>query len=240
MRWYLLVLARFFRLSPPLTRPHFYCVAGLLLPLGPVLHTIRTPDWLIMTDTLAKLFGSAARVKLLRLFLFNPRQHISAAEAAAHARVEPTVARREITAFCTMGLVKRGGRRGKVSRYSIDPDFRYLAALQGLLLNAPVRTDDIQQRLRSTGAVKLIVMAGIFVGDWDGRLDLLVVGDRLNDRVLRGRIRGLESELGKEVRYASMATQDFFYRLNMSDKLIRDVLDYPHAIAFDRLNIGLK
>lgn len=191
-----------------------------------------------MTDTLAKLFGSAARVKLLRLFLFNPKESISAAEAAAHARVAPGVARREITALRGIGLVKRAGR-GK-SRYLLNPEFRYLAALQGLLLNAPARASDLESRLRATGAVKLIIMAGIFVGDWDGRLDLLVVGDRLNERLLKNRVRVLEAELGKEIRYAAMASQDFFYRLNMSDKLLRDVLDYPHAIAFDRLNIGLK
>lgn len=193
-----------------------------------------------MTDTLAKLFGSAARVKLLRLFLFNPRQSISAAEAAAHARVEPAVARREIHNLHTLGLLKRGARRGNVARYTLDPEFRYLTALQGLLLNAPVRATDIQERLRSVGTLKLVVMAGIFVGDWDGRVDLLVVGDRMSERALKGRIRRLEAELGKEVRYAALSSQDFFYRLNMSDKLIRDVLDYPHAIALDRLNIGLK
>ncbi|MEK7068193.1 MAG: hypothetical protein AAB964_00055 [Patescibacteria group bacterium] len=192
-----------------------------------------------MTDTLAKLFGSAARVKLLRLFLFNPRESISAAEAAAHARVEPATARREITNFCTIGLVKRAGRVGR-TRYTLNPKFRYLAALQGLLLNAPARASDLEKRLKSAGGLKMIIMAGVFVGDWDGRLDLLVVGDRMSDRVLRGRIRGLEAELGKEIRYSAMSTQDFFYRLNMSDKLLRDVLDYPHAIAFDRLNIGLK
>ncbi len=61
----------------------------------------------------------------------------------------------------------------------------------------------------------------------------------MNERILRNRVRVLEAELGKEIRYAAMSTQDFFYRLNMSDKLLRDILDYPHSIAFDRLNIGL-
>lgn len=192
-----------------------------------------------MTDTLAKLFGSAARVKLLRLFLFNPRQQISIADAAAHARVDPVIVRREAATLSKIGLLRRTSR-GARTHYTVNSDFRYLAALHGLLLNAPVRANDIQARLRSAGGLKLIIMAGIFVGDWDGRLDLLVVGDRMSDRVLRGRIRRLESELGKELRYASMSTQDFFYRFNMSDKLIRDVLDYPHTIALDRLNIGLK
>lgn len=192
-----------------------------------------------MTDTLAKLFGSAARVKLLRLFLFNPHEAVAISEAALQTRVEPSVARREITTFYTIGLVKRTGVSGR-ARYTLNQSFRYLEALQALLLNSPARSIDLEVRLRAAGGLKLVIMAGVFVGDWESRLDLVIVGDRMNERILRNRIRALEAELGKEIRYASMSTQDFFYRLNMSDKLLRDVLDYPHSIAFDRLNIGLK
>jgi hypothetical protein len=57
---------------------------------------------------------------------------------------------------------------------------------------------------------------------------------------LRERIRSLEAEIGKEIRYALLSSENFYYRLNMNDKLVRDVIDYPHSIVLDRLNIGLK
>jgi hypothetical protein len=192
-----------------------------------------------MTDPLQKLFGSPARLKLLRLFLFNPRQQFSVAEAARHAQVTPAAARSEMGVFANLGLLKRGPRRS-AARYGLNPEFTYTAALQGLLLNAPMRSVELYRRLRSTGTIKLIIVAGIFMGEWEGRLDLLIVGDRVSDKKLRTKIRALESELGKELKYALLTTQDFYYRLNMSDKLVRDVLDYNHAVAFDRLNIGLK
>jgi len=69
---------------------------------------------------------------------------------------------------------------------------------------------------------------------------LLVVGDRIKDVPLRRKLRALESELGKELRYAILLTPEFLYRLNMSDKLLRDVMDYPHSVVYDRLNIGVK
>ena len=56
----------------------------------------------------------------------------------------------------------------------------------------------------------------------------------------RTKMRTFESEIGRELRYAMLAASDFGYRLNMNDKLVRDVMDYPHRIVFDRLNIGLK
>ncbi len=192
-----------------------------------------------MTDPLAKLFGSDARIKLLRLFLFNPQQSFSAPEAARHARVSDVLTRKELVLFCSVGLVKIIGRK-RIKRYQLREDFTHLAPLKNLLLNAPTRGQDIYERIRKVGTLKLVVVAGIFVGEWEGRLDLLVVGDKVKEPRLRTAVRKLESELGKELRYASLSSENFLYRLNMNDKLIRDVFDYPHIIVFDRLNIGLK
>jgi hypothetical protein len=191
-----------------------------------------------MTDPLEKLFGNPARVRLLRLFLFNPQEQFSVADAAQRARTSAGSARKELNAFHALGLVRRARR--SAPRYGLNADFAYLSALQNLLLNAPARGGDIAQALRGAGTLKLIVAGGIFVGQWDGRLDVLIVGDRLNERKVRTALRRLESEIGKELRYATLATGDFLYRLNMNDKLVRDVMDYPHKIVFDRLDIGLK
>lgn len=192
------------------------------------------------SDPLCKLFGSAARVKLLRLFLFNPRLSYTVPDAAQRSRVPERAARREITLFVNAGLVKRARLRAPGARYALNPDFAYLTALQNLLLNAPERGADIAERLKGSGALKLVILSGIFLGEWDGRLDILVVGDRIKEKKLRAAVRRLESELGKEVRYSLLTSEQFFYRIGLNDHLVRDVLDYPHNIVLDRLNIGLK
>lgn len=194
-----------------------------------------------MSDTLEKLFGSAARLKLLRLFLFNPRETYTIPDAANRARVPERTARKELNLFLAMGIIKRSStRRGSGTRFFLNTDFEYYEALQNLLLNAPARAKDVYERIRAAGVIKLIIVAGVFAGDWEGRLDLLIVGDRIKEPKLRSRMRLLESEIGRELRYTSLSTQDFLYRLNISDKLLRDVMDYPHKVVFDRLNIGLK
>lgn len=192
-----------------------------------------------MSDRLQKLFGSVARVKLLRLFLFNPRQSFTLHDAATRARVSDSETRQELALFQRVGVVERVPR-SRTIRFTLNNAFEYKVALQDLLLNAPARGGDILGRLRGAGSLKLVVISGIFVSDWDGRLDLLVVGDKLNERKLRERIKQLEAELGKEMRYALLTTENFFYRHDMNDKLVRDVLDYPHKIVLDRINIGLK
>lgn len=192
-----------------------------------------------MTDPLSKLFGSPARVKLLRLFLYNPTRSYTAAEAATRSNTALELARKEIALFSRAGLVRRS-RRGTARRFTLNSEFTYLKALQALLLNAPARGEDIVRLLRSAGGVRFVAIAGVFMGEWEATLDLLVVGDRVSERKLKMRIRALEAEIGKELRYALLPSQDFYYRLNMNDKLLRDVLDYPHRIVFDRIGTGLK
>ena len=189
-------------------------------------------------DVLPKLFGSAARVKLLRLFLFNPGVIFTCEEAASRARVPVREVAHELGSFATIKLLSRS--RGKVQKYTLNLEFPQVSQLQDLLLNASTRADDIYKRLSRIGNIKLVVVAGIFLGEWEGRIDLLIVADRVKEERLRKIVRVLESEIGREIRYGVLSTQEFFYRLNMNDHLVRDVLDYKHRIVYDRLDIGLE
>jgi hypothetical protein len=192
-----------------------------------------------MSDSLSKLFGSPARVKLLRLFLFNPRGAYTLADASTRARVTPAEARREFRLLEGIGLIAKAPR-GKGMRFTLQPNFEYVLALQSLLINTPSRADDIVKLLRGVGSMKLVILSGLFVNETEESLDILVVGDKINERMLRERIKKLESEIGKELRFALLTSENFFYRMNMNDKLVRDVLDYPHRVVLDKLNIGIK
>jgi hypothetical protein len=193
-----------------------------------------------MTDRLEKLFGTSARVKLLRLFLFNPRQSFLLQDIATRSRVDEKEVKKELALFLSIGLIEAKRRESSKIRYGLHGQFEYTAALQNLLLNAPRRSGDIVKRLRDVGTLRVVILSGIFVGEWEERLDILIVADKVQARKLRDRIKGLEAEIGKEIRYTLLGSQDFYYRFNMNDKLVRDVLDYTHLVVLDRLNLGLK
>ncbi len=192
-----------------------------------------------MADILQKLFGSSLRVKLLRLFLFNPRQAFTLAEAATRTRTPRKAVRREVALLTNIELIESSARK-REKRFSLKQDFAYLSALQNLLLNTPVRGKEIYDRIHGVGVVKLIVITGVFMGEQDIALDLFIVGDRVKEKKLKEALRALESEIGKELRYALLSTEEFFYRINLNDRLVRDVFDYPHTVVYDKLNIGLK
>ena len=191
-------------------------------------------------EVLAKLFGSAARVKLLRLFLFNPKSAFTLKTAADRTRTFTTVARREISLFEKAGIVKRKSGRGKGGpSFSLIDDAAYLTPLQNLFSSVPVRSKDVAKLIRKTGDVKLIVVAGLFIGDTDGCVDVLVVGDKIRGKRLANVMHSVETDLGKEIRYTLLSTQNFKYRLGLYDKLMRDIVDYPHQVIYDRLHVSL-
>jgi hypothetical protein len=66
---------------------------------------------------------------------------------------------------------------------------------------------------------------------------MLIVSDRPKKSIVDNVMASIEAEIGKEIRYAVLDTDDFKYRLSIGDKLVRDVLDYPHEIVLDRLSL---
>ena len=60
----------------------------------------------------------------------------------------------------------------------------------------------------------------------------------MKESKLKAVIRDLEAMMGIELRYAAFSTNDFMYRMSIYDRLLRDVLDYPHQIIVDKLAVG--
>lgn len=204
-------------------------------------------------DILGKLFGSETQVKMMRLFLFNPGTPFSLDMVASRINANSSGTKRGLTILRHMRFVrskpftvkvvrgKKGGKKAvshKVSGYVLSPTFPYLKELQRLLLDTSLlKGEEITRRLSSAGRLKLVIISGLFIQETDSRLDILVVGDHLKSGTIEKKIRAMESEIGKELRYASFETSEFNYRLGLFDKLIRDVLDFPHKVVFDRLGL---
>jgi hypothetical protein len=83
----------------------------------------------------------------------------------------------------------------------------------------------------------LVLIAGVLKHDPESRVDILIVGDHIKKGMLITAISTLEAELGKELRYAAFETADFKYRISVYDKLVKDILDYPHEKILNKLGI---
>ena len=48
-------------------------------------------------------------------------------------------------------------------------------------------------------------------------------------------IKTIEADVGREITYAILDSDEFLYRNGTSDKFIRDIFDYPHERIIDKL-----
>lgn len=190
-----------------------------------------------MIDVLTKLFGSSARVKILRLFLVNKDEQFNIAEIAKRTKVQKVVTKKEVDALEKIKLLNIV-KRAKPKAWHVNNNFAQLRALELLILQ-PNESDAgfISQKLEATGNIKLITITGIFVPDaTDSEIDLLIVGDKIGRRKMETAISDIEANFGKELRFALFTTSDFNYRMDIHDRLLRDVFDYPHEVIVDKLN----
>lgn len=198
-------------------------------------------------DPLEILFGSPARVKLLRFFLFNPSKVETFDEVSRRAKLVRRTARTEISALEKAGVVKKrtifidnpsGTKKMKAIGYGLNREFPELQALQTFLFEtAPINGKTLLKHLRAAGTVGFLACAGVFVREFEHRLDVLVAMKKLDENKVANAIRALEAELGIDIRFAAMTTEDLEYRVGMNDKLIRDVVDYRHEIVVDKVGV---
>lgn len=188
-------------------------------------------------EPLAKLFGSPARLKVIRLFVFNQDDSFTPAEVSGRIKLSKEVTRRELGELCTSGLLRKRGSHSS-ARYQVNLRFEYLTALNIFVRETTsVRPRIIIGALRRAGTLQLVVLSGFFTGVLESQIDMLVVGDHLDEHTLAHAVHSLEAELGREIRYASFATADFRYRNGVYDRLLRDVFDYPHRLLVDKIGL---
>src|SRR3989344_1843477 len=188
-------------------------------------------------ELLGRLFGSSARLKTLRLFVFNQDTAFTISDIAERTKLSKEVARREISELLSAGLLRKKGAQTP-AHYQANPRFEHLEALDTFIRETTsARPQKIIAALKRAGTLRLVALSGHFTGILEPQIDLLVVGDHIEDRTLASSVRSLEAELGREIRYASFATADFRYRLGVYDRLLRDVFDYPHRLLIDKIGL---
>jgi len=200
-------------------------------------------------ETLSKLFSSGTLVKIMRLFFFNPEEQYDDEDIAKAIKSRIKDVKYETKLLKDVGFLKQRtfskpvtvgkgakakARRKKVKGWRMNQDFKYLAPLRALVVNTDLmQRGDIVKRLSKIGAVKLIAVAGVFVQDPGQRVDLLIVGDRIKQAPLLSAIKAMEGLIGTEVRYVVLPSDEFRYRVSVRDRLVRDIFEYPHAIALN-------
>jgi hypothetical protein len=178
-------------------------------------------------EILGKILGSPARVKIMRLFLLNKSKGFKSKDIAKRSRVHAPAVRTELKLLSSINFIKKR----PTSDWFFNPAFQYGGELEDLLVRSEsLDKSKLLENFKRVGRVRLFVVSGIFIKNEDTRVDLLIVGDKLKKAAIEEGVRKLEAEIGREIVYAVFDTKEFLYRFSMYDKLVRDILDFPHEV----------
>lgn len=185
-------------------------------------------------DPLDQLFESSIKIKLLKLFFRNPEELFSIKDVFRRIKGDKGVARREFKKLEKLGIIRK--KKGAICH--ANTHFEFFNELKNLILKpAVISKNELMEKVKRLGSVKLLVLSGIFTENESSKADLLVVGDKINQKKMSNFIKDLEIEAGKELKCVAMTTNEFIYRYDMYDRFVRDLIENKSEILIKKLNL---
>jgi len=183
-------------------------------------------------NILEALFDSKVKLRLLKLFLYNPEEKFLARVLPKKIQADSRIIRRELELLKKIKFLNK-----RKHFYWLNQKFEFYPELKNLILKStPASKDKIINWIRKLGRIKLAVISGTLINCDNCRADLLIVGN-INQQKFNKFIANLEAEVGKEINYALMSAEEFNYRHDMFDRFIRSILEGPHEKMINKLRI---
>lgn len=210
-----------------------------------------------MLKELTKIFGSVDRVKILRFFLAHPDEQITLDELSKKVKVKTIELKKEIKNLININflneltlieeqeLKKSKNNSNKNSKpkqikkdgFELNKNYVFVDSLASLLLDFRfIDRKEMLEDFKRYGKIKLLCLGGVFMKDEEGKLDLLLAGDALDKDKIDEYIKKLEADFGTELRYAVFESEEFRYRVNMFDRLIKDFWKRPHEKILEKIS----
>lgn len=195
------------------------------------------------------LFDSEIKVKLLKLFLQNEEDKFTLDDITERTQSDSSSVRYQLRKLREIDLVesalvrfpskqedKEKGRKRRV--YFVSQEFPLFAELKNLITKTvPIEGRDIKNRIERLGEIKLAVLTGVFQKNESAPTDMFVVGEELQKEKLQEEVDQIEAKLGKELRFTTMSTDEFEYRVDMFDNFLKQIFKNPHEIIIKEMEI---
>lgn len=197
---------------------------------------------------LTRLFGSRARVKILKLFLFNPDQRFYIRQVARNLDLQVNSARRELKNLQDFGLLATGNKTPSSEKddspkntqekyYYANKEFVLFGELRSLIAKAQaLYKKDFVENVKKIGNPQLMILSGIFVNNDKSPVDLLIVG-RIDKKKVKETIGRLEKELGVELNFTVLSFSEFKYRRDITDVFLYNILETRNIVVIDKLGV---
>lgn len=185
---------------------------------------------------LEQFLGSPQEVHLLRFFIFHPDEDFTKEELLGRLGKRIVGTGRVLKTLTTLGALVLVERTDRSTGYRVNTSWLLFPEFRALLVKAQLLVEhDFVRKLEKTGQVKLLILAGLFVGQRGSATDVLMVGNINQRRVMR-LMKSFEQDLDQEVRYTILTINEYRYRKNVGDRFLYDVLEGRHLVVLDLID----
>lgn len=192
---------------------------------------------------LTKLFGSQARVKLLKIFVLNQDEKFYLRQLSRDLKMQVNSIRRELENLQSFGLLScdedsvelEERDRGKTEKkyYHVNQDFVLFPELKALMVKSQVLSNNVfVEKIRATCSPKVFILSGSLVSNPKSQTDILLVG-RFNRDKLIPLINELEEDLGRELNYTIMDYREYSYRVDIADFFVYNIIHGKKIVVTD-------
>lgn len=190
-----------------------------------------------MSETLDILFGSRTKTRLLRFFLLNPDREYALDDIIRKNMISKPDGVKELSSLERIKFIIKRRRAGK-RFFMLNSQFSFYPELRGLIVKSNIYPQSNSLgKIKNIGDVKLALVSGTFLNYPKSKVDLLVVADNVSRVRLKNVMNNLEAEIGKEVSYALMTSEELKYRMNMMDRFLMGFLEGPHDEIINKVPI---
>ena len=183
---------------------------------------------------LDEILNSKADAAVLSFFLAAPPRGFSPIEISKRINLSYLKSVHTLNKLVLHGQLKSFSKKGK-KYYIINSRYKLLPAIKEFLLkNGPKYQDELFSAIRNLGEVKAAFLSGIFVGEPNLPVDILIVG-RVSENKLQTFLDQLQNMMGQEINYSIMTEREFKERKGTFDRFIKDIFDYKHLVVCDNL-----
>jgi len=201
---------------------------------------------------LAQIFGSNARVKILKTFLSKPEQKYYTRQLARDLDLQVNSVRRELDNLQAIGLLKveeaapekietavkskavkaktavPKSLKNEKKYFIVNRDFLLFNELKSLFTKANLLScQDFIKDIAEIGGIEHLWLSGLFTGDFSSPVDLIAVG-KIKKELFLKRLHALEIDLNKEVNYTLMEKDEYEYRLQINDIFLHKIRQSHH------------
>lgn len=186
--------------------------------------------------TLENLFSSINKIRVIKFFIRNPEGFFEKSEIAKMLNIHKDIIAKETKQLWSDGFLKFR-KKGRIQTYSLNDKFYLYPEIENLINKAISISDkELISGLKKIGKVHLAVVSGIFIDSNDSRADIMIVG-KISPLKLNRFIKFVESQIGKELNFAVLTTEEFKYRYKMFDRFVRDMMELPHKKLISKIKL---